>query len=210
MGRAVEVRVEGYEWGRESHGGPMQCTEGEGGAGRLGGGFKWTLGIPATISTTETPSRRRNMGPLSTAASCAASEDTLGASGTTMPRSTATQPATASMHTRACFSSASRDHLSGTMLESRSGSKPTSPAIVPSSAGGAFRNGIAFDLAWWGGEREGRCVCVRARRALRGWRRREDWSVDALSEWGGGGVGVVRGGGGHNTQTPVRTTQPCP
>jgi len=46
---------------------------------------------------------------------------------------------------------ASRSHgsqpASGSIDDTQRGSKPTSPAIVPSSAGGAIRNGIALDLA---------------------------------------------------------------
>lgn len=63
--------------------------------------------------------------------------------------STASQPTTASMHTRACLSSASRSHVkaSGPFFEKPSGSKPTSPASEPSRAVGASRKGNAFDLA---------------------------------------------------------------
>lgn len=77
------------------------------------------------------------------------------------------------MHTRACFSSAcgqthtrqarstgpaaaawwrggeptSRAQRRGTVLERSSGSKPLSPGMVPSSAGAAFRKGIALDFS---------------------------------------------------------------
>mmetsp|Transcript_20105 Transcript_20105/g.42425 ORF Transcript_20105/g.42425 Transcript_20105/m.42425 type:complete len:203 (+) Transcript_20105:296-904(+) len=106
-----------------------------------------TFGVPPTISKTLATRSRNHIGPLSTVASCAAREDTCGASGAVMPKSTASQPAVASMARRQCFSSASRAHFSGIKLLSMSGSKPTSPAKVPSRAGGWFRKGMAFDLA---------------------------------------------------------------
>ena len=58
----------------------------------------------------------------------------------------------ASMHTRPCFSSASRIHFMLYALPSPSGSKPTSPAIEPSRCAGCSRNGSAFDLAIMDGE----------------------------------------------------------
>eukprot|EP00962_Isochrysis_galbana_P038733 scaffold13785_cov93-Isochrysis_galbana.AAC.1 len=56
------------------------------------------------------------------------------------------------MQTRACLSSASRAHWMGTTSDRRMGSKPLSPAMVPSRAAGASRNGMAFDLAIMTGE----------------------------------------------------------
>ena len=54
------------------------------------------------------------------------------------------------MHTRPCLISASRRYESGKYgskaVEKPSGSKPTSPAIEPSSASGWSRNGIASDF----------------------------------------------------------------
>ena len=50
------------------------------------------------------------------------------------------------MQMRACFSSASRAHCSGTTFESSSGSADVA-AIEPSSAGGWSRKGIDSDLA---------------------------------------------------------------
>eukprot|EP00965_Chrysotila_dentata_P215725 6188951-Pleurochrysis_carterae.AAC.1 len=133
-----------------------------------------TFGVPPTISKTLATRSRNHIGPLSTVASCAAREDTCGASGAVMPKSTASQPAVASMarrqHAQVSTSETtclyaettasvprvpvrmhirrtSRAHFSGIKLLSMSGSKPTSPAKVPSRAGGWFRKGMAFDLA---------------------------------------------------------------
>lgn len=71
------------------------------------------------------------------------------APGKWIPKSTKSQPATASMQIRLCLSSASRIHVSvcGPLFENPSGSKPTSPAIEPSSAAGASRKGSDGDLA---------------------------------------------------------------
>ena len=51
------------------------------------------------------------------------------------------------MVTRPCLISASRSHLRSKTSDNESGSKPTSPAMEPSRAGGASMNGMDFDAA---------------------------------------------------------------
>lgn len=88
------------------------------------------------------------MAPYCVATSCAATLDTLCTSpGSVRPRSVATKPTQASWQMRPCLSSASRSHLMSITLVKPRGSKPTSPARVPSRASGFSAKGSAFDFS---------------------------------------------------------------